>query len=112
MQTIHTQLFQENKKLLAKHFSQFGVVTKVITRSAKSEVEVHFTDHKAAKLAKVKGLNIPTIADSIGSIFYKKPQTKSPKKETMELPKKIESSVDLSKLQPLMRRQAFSDADR
>lgn len=96
-----------------KHFSTFGTVTKVLPRPAKNEVEVQFSDHESAKRAKQDGKIISQNIEPIGSIFFKKPSSKSHKTKSDEVPiPKKKEAVDTSKLLSLTRKQVFSDADR
>ena len=60
-----------SKKILEKHFSAFGRVTKVVVSSAKEMAIVHFESHDSAKNAKENGLAI-TPKLIIGAIFFGK----------------------------------------
>ena len=61
-----------NKKVLEKHFSKFGKVTKVTINVKKALAVIHFEDHKSANKAKNKGHSINAMIPPIGEIFYRR----------------------------------------
>ena len=63
-----------NKKVLEKHFSKFGKITKIYVNLKKATATIHFDDHKSAKKAKDKGHVINAQIPAIGAIFYRKAQ--------------------------------------
>ena len=61
-----------DKKILEKHFSQFGTVVKVVVSATKENAFVHFDSHDAAKSAKENGVKVSPKLPNIGAIFFGK----------------------------------------
>ena len=108
-----------NKKVLEKHFSKYGKVTKVVLNPKKSSASVAFDTHQAAKKAKEKGHTIGPQVPDIGAIFYRRvrkslesvseapeaPPTITPKEEIIK-------KINTKELMDIMRSQAQNETDR
>ena len=112
-----------NKKVLEKHFSQFGKVQKVVLFTKKSSASVVFDTHQAAKKAKEKGHTISPHIPPIGAIFYKKvrksvesegeqPRVSKAEITPASVPVATSTKVNAKELMDIMKSQAHSDADR
>ena len=76
-----------NKKaILSKHFAKFGEVVNVLPNLKKKTALVHFSDHKAAKMAKKNGKPVSQKVPPIGHIFYyqSSPNAKTARKTSEE----------------------------
>jgi len=85
-----------NVKVLKKHFSKFGDVTRVFPNTTKKSAIVHFLDHKSAKAAKARGKTVHPKIPPIGNIFYTQssPGSKSRKRSTSTAPLGPPGDVD------------------
>ena len=59
-----------NERIMSKHFSKFGEVSKMYLNPGKQTAIIHFLDHKSARKAKDKGHLISTKIPPIGEIYY------------------------------------------
>lgn len=90
-----------NVKVLKKHFSKFGDVTRVFPNTNKKTAIVHFLDHKSAKAAKARGKTVHPKIPPIGNIFYTQssPGSKSRKRSTSTAPPPADVDDELAAMQ-------------
>ena len=72
--------------ILGKHFGKFGEVLRIVPNLKKKTAVVHFSDHKAARLAKKNGKIVNQSVAPIGHIFFcqSSPNTKAARKTSEE----------------------------
>ena len=104
-----------NERIMGKHFSKFGEVSKMYLNPGKQSAIIHFLDHKSARKAKDKGHLISTKISPIGEIYYHRKNRNRKSSEVSkgngrrDVPNKQEDSEDGEEVQEeLKSMEAYS----